>query len=179
MTRAGAPPAVTMSGPSAAQSSGSPWAVSSSFNPPVGVLCTVPSRYFCAISVPPEYLALEGSYLPFSLHDKAGLLAARAVDRPLSGSPSVHLSPLAPKKLPTTTGGPVTTRPVTFFGSGIPPLQLLGPSCGRATYRPKALSLHCPGRVVVRGLQGRAIACSLAATGAISVDFFSSPYLYA
>jgi len=50
------------------EDSDSPWAVSKSFNPPEGVLCTFPSRYLCAIRVSFEYLALEGSYLPFSLH---------------------------------------------------------------------------------------------------------------
>jgi len=46
-------------------------------------------------------------------------------------------------------------------------------------YSPKAFTPQRPNVLQKKGLQGRANAGSLAATKAISVDFLSSPYLYA
>lgn len=132
---------------------GSPQATWRPFHPPGGVLCTVPSRYFCAIGLSQLNLALDGSYHLSSACDiKQAYSSTRRARNP--------------GRAPPPYGA------LTLYGNWRAPPASGG---GRDRHARQASTLHLPPSLAAGGIQGWANPFSLAATGGISVDFLYGP----
>jgi len=111
-----------------AKETASPCATWRSLSPPAGVLCTVPSWYFCAIRLTCWDLALEGSYPPYS---------ACTLKQAYSEATGVVWTDLL-----------AGYRPVTFCGVGVPPT-----SPASEPTRPGACTPHCTGTFTAPGFR--------------------------
>jgi hypothetical protein len=120
--------------------------ISCSFNPPTGCFSVFPYGT-CSLSVATlSYLALDGQHHPYSA---STIKLTYSRSRPLDGDERARSckTPYAPGNQPGLRARPLCGRP---------------------------LRLHFPHDAMAMGIRSRAFPCSLAVTGGISVDFFSS-----
>ena len=125
--------------------------ISCSFKSPSGVLFSFPLRYLFAIGHSQSYLALDGQHHPYSA--SIYKLAYSRLDPFLARPARSHVTPCAPGRSSRELQSPL--------------------------FRSHTFDYRSPSPVRGRGIRSRAIPFSLAATGGISIDFFSSADLYA